>query len=876
MEEVAGSTPASSTTLFANKGGTAENPPLAGRVFFCISTGYLISGGSVTEMTKGYNPHTIEPKWQRRWAEERFYHAPVDPSRRKYYVLEMFPYPSGKLHMGHMRVYSIGDVLARFLRMRGYNVMHPMGWDAFGLPAENAAIDNRVSPDEWTARSIAQMKQQQQRLGVSYDWEKEVNTSSPDYYRWTQWLFLLLYRRGLAYRKKAAVNWCPHCQTVLANEQVEAGLCWRCESEVEFQEREQWFLRITDYAERLLEDLDALEDWPERVKVMQQNWIGRSEGAEIVFRIKEFPEESLPVFTTRPDTLFGVTYMVLAPEHPLVSRLVAGTEKEKEVLDFAARVRRESEIERTSEDAPKIGLFTGRYALNPLNGAAVPILVANYVIMTYGTGAVMGVPAHDERDYQFARSYNLPVKAVIRPPEAEADGGEFALPYTGAGTMINSDGFSGLPNLEGGKRITEKLQERQCGRFKITYRLRDWLISRQRYWGAPIPVIYCDRCGAVPVPEAELPVLLPPAADLSGDRVPPLSRYDSFVNTSCPECGGKARRETDTMDTFMCSSWYFLRFTSPQLQSFPFDREKADYWMPVDQYIGGIEHAVLHLLYARFFTKVLYDAGLVGSAEPFSRLLAQGMVYKDGAKMSKSKGNVVSPDEIVERYGADTGRLFILFASPPEKDLDWNDQGVEGCHRFLRRVWRLVEECRGEQAAAGEPAGKMGKKEREVQRVLHATIKKVTEDIGERFNFNTAISAVMELVNAVYEYRRELAPEKQNRPLVQELLRAVTLLLAPFAPHLAEEAWHSLGYRGSVHQQPWPDYDSAALVVGEVEVVIQINGKVRGRMRVPPGSAEEWLLEEARAQQRIGELLAGKKVLRQIVVPDKLINIVVR
>ncbi len=828
---------------------------------------------------KGYKPQTIEPKWQRRWAAERSYHAPVDPSRQKYYVLEMFPYPSGKLHMGHMRVYSIGDVLARFLRMRGFNVVHPMGWDAFGLPAENAAIENRVSPDRWTAQSIAQMKQQQQRLGVSYDWEREVNTSSPDYYRWTQWLFLLLYRRGLAYRKKAAVNWCPYCQTVLANEQVEAGLCWRCESVVEHQEREQWFLRITDYADRLLSDLDLLEDWPERVKVMQRNWIGRSEGAEIVFRIKDFPGENLPVFTTRPDTLFGVTYMVIAPEHPLVHRLVAGTEKEKEVMDFAARVRRESEIERTSEDSPKIGLFTGRYALNPLNGAAVPILVGNYVIMSYGTGAVMGVPAHDERDFQFARSYDLPVRAVIRPPEAGKGEGtpEFTLPYTGEGVMINSDEFNGLYSADGVGRITEKLREQGCGQFKIGYRLRDWLISRQRYWGAPIPVIYCDRCGIVPVPEEALPVLLPPAADLSGDRVPPLSQYRTFVETSCPECGGAARRETDTMDTFMCSSWYFLRYTSPRLQSFPFDREAADYWMPVDQYIGGIEHAVLHLLYARFFTKVLYDAGLVGVEEPFSRLLAQGMVYKDGAKMSKSKGNVVSPDEIVERYGADTGRLFILFASPPEKDLDWNDQGVEGCHRFLRRVWRLIEECsENEGGASGGITGGLGEAEAELQRVLHGTIRKVTIDIEERFNFNTAISAVMELVNAVYDYRREIAPDEQNRSLLQELLRTLTLLLAPFAPHLAEEAWQTLGCGGSVHQQPWPDFDPKALALEEVEVVIQINGKVRGRMQVPAGAVAEKLLERARGQQRIGELLEGKQVLRQIIVPDKLINIVVR
>ncbi|MGB4371378.1 MAG: leucine--tRNA ligase [Dethiobacteria bacterium] len=826
---------------------------------------------------KGYDPQTIEPKWQQKWAEEQFDHASVDPSRPKYYVLEMFPYPSGKLHMGHMRVYSIGDVLARFLRMRGYNVLHPMGWDAFGLPAENAAIENRVSPDRWTAQSIAQMKQQQQRLGVSYDWEKEINTSSPDYYRWTQWLFLLMYRRGLAYRKRAAVNWCPYCQTVLANEQVEAGLCWRCETEVEHREREQWFLRITDYAERLLNDLALLDEWPERVKVMQQNWIGRSEGAEISFRVKEFPDEEIPVFTTRPDTLFGVTYLVLAAEHPLVSRLVAGTEKEKEVMDFVARVRRETEIERTSEESPKIGLFTGRHALNPLSGEAVPILVANYVIMTYGTGAVMGVPAHDERDFQFARSYNLPVQAVIQPPEMETGGSTADRPYTGEGIMINSGEFNGLSSIDGAKRITEKLQEKGCGQFKTTYRLRDWLISRQRYWGAPIPMIYCDRCGTVPVPEKELPVLLPPAADLSGDRVPPLSHYDSFVKTTCPECGGAAQRETDTMDTFICSSWYFLRYCSPKQTNLPFDREAVNYWMPVDQYIGGIEHAVLHLLYARFFTKVLYDAGLIGVEEPFSRLLAQGMVYKDGAKMSKSKGNVVSPDEIVERYGADTGRLFILFAAPPEKDLDWNEQGVEGCHRFLRRVWHLVEEWRELQpAAAGGGTGKIGPAEAELQRALHGTIKKVTRDIEERFSFNTAISAVMELVNAVYDYRRKTDPEKQNRSLLQETLQSLILLLAPFTPHLAEEAWLALGGRGSVHQQSWPEYDPSAISIEEVEVVIQINGKVRGRMRVPAGTTEENLLKKARGQQRIGELLEGKKVVRRIVVPDKLINIVVR
>ncbi|NLA27595.1 MAG: leucine--tRNA ligase [Firmicutes bacterium] len=826
---------------------------------------------------QGYIPQTIEPKWQKLWEEKQFYRAPLDPSRPKYYVLEMFPYPSGRLHMGHMRVYSIGDVLARFLRMRGYNVIHPMGWDAFGLPAENAAIENSVSPELWTARNVLHMKKQQQRLGVSYDWEKEVNTSSPDYYCWTQWLFLFMYRQGLAYKKRAAVNWCPHCRTVLANEQVEAGRCWRCETVVEHQEREQWFLGITRYAERLLNDLDTLEEWPERVKVMQQNWIGRSEGAEISFPVQELPGEVVRVFTTRADTLFGVTYMVLAPEHPLLLRLVEGTGEEKRIMEFAARARRESELDRTSEEAPKIGLFTGRHAINPLSGEAVPILVANYVIMSYGTGAVMGVPAHDERDYQFARSYNIPVHPVIQftGREGEVAPAEIPdLPYTGEGIMINSGEFNGLPNLEGAKRITEKLRKLGYGNFKVSYRLRDWLISRQRYWGAPIPVIYCDRCGTVPVPEKDLPVLLPPAADLSGDRVPPLSHYPSFVNTTCPECGGKAQRETDTMDTFICSSWYFLRYTSPYHREFPFNKEAADYWMPVDQYIGGIEHAVLHLLYARFFTKVLYDAGLVGVKEPFSRLLAQGMVYKDGAKMSKSKGNVVSPDEIIERYGADTARLFILFAAPPEKDLDWSDQGVEGCHRFLRRVWRLVEECKEFLPASVEEERENSPAEASLWRALHGAIKKVTGDIEKRFNFNTAISAIMELVNAVYDYRRDVSPDKQSYPLLEEALRSLILLLAPFAPHLAGETWEIMGFSGSVHLQQWPEHDPSALTVEEVEVVIQINGRVRGRMQIPTGSGEEEILESAREQQRIEELLEGKEIVRYFVVPDKLVNIV--
>ncbi len=823
-----------------------------------------------------YNATRIEEKWQKLWEEQDSYRSQRDSSKTKYYVLEMFPYPSGKLHMGHMRVYSIGDVLARYLRMRDYNVIHPMGWDAFGLPAENAAIENNVNPAEWTARNIEHMKKQQNRLGVSYDWHREVNTSAPDYYRWSQWLFLLMYKQGLAYKKQSNVNWCETCATVLANEQVEKGLCWRCSTVVENRDLEQWFLRITDYAQRLLNDLDQLPGWPERVKLMQQNWIGRSEGADIAFQLKDFPEEEIRTFTTRPDTLFGVTYMVLAPEHPLVKPLVEGTEREQEVMDFVARTRQESEIDRTSEEAPKIGLFTGRSAINPVNREEVPILVGNYVLMAYGTGAVMGVPAHDHRDFEFAKKYSLPIRVVIQPRDGQELSEEtITEAYVDEGYMFNSGLFNGTDSREGIKKVTEYLEARDLGQFRGTYRIRDWLISRQRYWGAPIPIIYCDQCGTVPVPESDLPVELPLEVELSGNQVPSLAHYDDFVNTKCPECGGAATRETDTMDTFICSSWYFLRFTSPNCDYAPFDTDDAGYWMPVDQYIGGIEHAILHLLYARFFTKVLYDAGMLKVNEPFKRLLAQGMVYKDGAKMSKSKGNVVTPDEIVERFGADTGRLFILFASPPEKDLDWNDQGVEGCHRFLRRVYRLVAESTGEIGVEAGTAEK-GEHEAELQRSLHGAIKKVSVDIEERFNFNTAISAIMELVNSIYAYRQAVEKDNCNREVLEETLEKMVILLAPFAPHLAEEAWEMLGREGSVHRQHWPAYDPDMLEVDQVEVVIQINGKVRGRITVPTDCPEDRLLEEARSSDRIGELLDGKEIVKIITVPNKLVNIVSR
>jgi len=822
---------------------------------------------------QSYNPGEIEEKWQRFWAENGFYRSEAEGVKPKYYVLEMFPYPSGKLHMGHMRVYSIGDVLARFLRMRGYNVIHPMGWDAFGLPAENAAIEHRVSPAEWTTKNIAHMKKQQDRLGVSYDWEREVTTCRPDYYRWTQWLFLLMYKRGLAYKKRAAVNWCPDCATVLANEQVEGGCCWRCAAQVEAKELDQWFLRITDYAEHLLNDLALLEGWPERVKVMQQNWIGRSEGAEVIFKIKELPGEEIRTFTTRPDTLYGATYMVLAPEHPLLQHLAAGTGQNQAVTEFIERIRRESEIERTSEEALKIGIFTGRHAINPISGEILPILVGNYVLMGYGTGAVMGVPAHDQRDFLFARRYGLPVRVVIQPAGEKLCGDTMSEAYAGEGTMVNSGPFDGLPSSEGIKRVTARLKEQGSGDFTVTYRLRDWLISRQRYWGAPIPIVYCDHCGSVPVPAGDLPVELPLHVELSGNRVPSLAQYETFVRTTCPVCGRPARRETDTMDTFICSSWYFMRYADPKNDQAVFDPAAVNYWMPVDQYIGGIEHAVLHLLYARFFTKVLHDAGLLQVREPFTRLLAQGMVYKDGAKMSKSKGNVVSPDEIVERYGADTGRLFILFAAPPEKDLDWSDQGVEGCHRFLRRVWRLVEEI-SQQTDRGSL--EVGLAEAALNRAVHSAVKKVTEDIQDRFNFNTAISAIMELVNAVFAYRRQAEPANQHRGILKEAVLKLLLLLAPFAPHLAEEAWQMLGQDTSVHRRPWPSFDTAALIQKEVEVVVQINGKARGRITVPAGLPAGELTEEACAHERIAALLRGQEITRAVAVPDKLVNIVVR
>lgn len=824
-----------------------------------------------------YNFKTVESEWQKDWAEKELYRVEIDPRRPKYYCLEMFPYPSGTLHMGHLRVYTIGDLLARFKRMKGFNVLHPMGWDAFGLPAENAAIEHGIHPATWTARNIANIKRQMQALGVSYDWRREVNTCQPDYYRWTQWLFLLFYRRGLAYRKKAAVNWCPACATVLANEQVEDGRCWRCDSVVTRKELEQWFLRITAYADRLLQDLALLDRWPERVRVMQENWIGRSEGVEADFKA-EATGETITVFTTRADTLFGVTYMVLAPEHPLVERLVAGTPYETPVKEFVERTRTLGELARTSLETEKEGLFTGTYAINPVNGERVPIWVANYVLMEYGTGAVMGVPAHDQRDFEFAVKYGLPIRIVIQRPDGGLKLEEMTEAYVDPGVMVNSGPFDGLDSREGIQKVADYLEATGKGRRTVNYRIRDWLISRQRYWGAPIPIVYCQDCGTVPVPEDRLPVLLPPDVEFLPGGPSPLARAEEFVKTTCPSCGGPARRETDTMDTFICSSWYFLRYASPREMAAPFTREEVNYWMPVDQYVGGIEHAVLHLLYSRFFTKVLHDAGLVEAVEPFSSLLAQGMVTKDGAKMSKSKGNVVSPDEIMETYGADAARLFILFAAPPERDLDWSDRGIQGAARFLQRVWRLMAHYRdrlGRDGPAPLADTALAGRERELRRLIHRTAKKVTEDIEGRFNFNTAISAIMELVNALYLYREEAAG-RENLAVVKEALEKATLMLAPMVPHLAEELWRALGNRESVHLQAWPEFDPEAARAEEVTVVIQVNGRVRDRIQVPLGLGEEALRDAVLSQEKVRAHLAGRKVVKVITVPDKLVNVVAR
>lgn len=824
-----------------------------------------------------YNFRVIEKKWQERWEQEGTFRVSEDLIAPKYYCLEMFPYPSGNLHMGHVRNYAIGDVVARFYCMQGYRVLHPMGWDAFGLPAENAAIKHGIHPVEWTWDNINNMRRQLKELGVSYDWSREIATCHPDYYQWTQWFFLQFYRKGLAYRKRAAVNWCSTCATVLANEQVVNGNCERCETEVTKKDLEQWFFRITAYAERLLKDLEKLTGWPEKVRIMQENWIGKSTGVEIRFRTEGGTE--LPVFTTRPDTVYGVTYLVLAPEHPFVERLLENCLKAGQIRDFVNKVRLQSEIIRTSPEGEKEGVFTGAYAVNPLSGERIPIWVADYVLMEYGAGAVMGVPAHDQRDLEFARKYGLPVKVVIQPLGQDLDPATMEEAYVDPGLMINSGPFDGIDSEVAKVKISAWIEEKGLGQQRVNYRLRDWLVSRQRYWGVPIPVIYCPNCGVVPVSEEGLPVLLPLDVEFRPTGESPLVKAEEFIRTGCPSCGASARRETDTLDTFVCSSWYFLRYCSPRETECAFDETKVRYWMPVDQYIGGVEHAILHLLYARFFTKVLYDLGLVSIDEPFINLLTQGMVLKDGAKMSKSRGNVVSPEEIVENYGADTARLFILFAAPPERDLDWSDQGVEGAYRFLNRVWRLVIGVASEVKEASSTALKseaLSAEDRSLRRATHRAIQKVTEDIKTRFNFNTAVSAIMELVNALYHYVDQASPEQRNKSVLREGIINLLFLLSPFTPHLVEELWEVLGQSGSIHAQKWPTYDPAALVTEKITVVVQINGRVRDRLQVPAGISAEEMKQTVLTQPRVQELLRDKELLKVVCVPGRLVNLVVK
>ncbi len=823
-------------------------------------------------MEEKYLPSRVEEKWQEFWEADKSFKAIEDRTKEKYYLLEMFPYPSGRIHMGHVRNYSIGDVIARYKRMKGFNVLHPMGWDAFGMPAENAAIQNKSHPAKWTYENIAYMRGQLKRLGLSYDWDRELATCNVEYYKWEQLIFLQMYEKGLAYKKVSSVNWCPKCETVLANEQVEDGCCWRCDSTVEQKELEQWSFRITDYAEELLEHTYKLPGWPERVLTMQRNWIGRSTGCEIDFPI-EGHLAPIKVFTTRQDTLFGATFMSLAPEHPMALELTT-PENMAAVTAFIEKVKKTDRIKRTAEDFEKEGVFTGSYCINPVTNRRMPVYLANFVLTDYGTGAVMVVPTHDQRDFEFARKYGIPMVVVIQPGGESLDPQTMTEAFTAEGIMVNSGSFDGLKSGAAKEHIADYLEKEGIGKKTVNYRLRDWGISRQRYWGNPIPMIYCDLCGVVPVPETDLPVVLPMDATFTGEGGNPLAKVDAFVNATCPQCGGAARRETDTMDTFVESSWYFLRYCCPDFVSGPLDKEKTEYWMSVDQYIGGIEHAVMHLLYARFFTKVLRDLGYCDIDEPFTNLLTQGMVIKDGSKMSKSKGNVVDPNALIEKYGADTARLFSLFAAPPEKDLDWSDQGVDGSFRFLNRVWKLVYDALPVIGNAGalDPARLTGEG-KGLRRQVHKTIRKVTEDIEERFHFNTAIAAVMELVNTIQSFEPKNVP--QNAPVVKEAIESVVMLLAPFVPHFTEELWSQLGNDNTLELAGWPAFDAAAAIDEELLVVVQVNGKLRGKLTVAAAASEDDVKGAALADERIKPFIEGKGVKKIVYVPGKLVNIVV-
>ena len=803
-----------------------------------------------------YDFKKIEQKWQKIWTENDQYKTDTtDSSKPNYYTLEMFPYPSGNIHMGHVRNYSIGDVVARFKKMEGYNVLHPMGWDSFGLPAENAAIKHGVHPHKWTMANIEDMKGQLKLLGLSYDWEREVATSTPEYYKFTQEIFLKFLEAGLAYKKKSFVNWCPSCETVLANEQVVQGQCERCDAVVVKKDLEEWYFKTTAFAEELLQDLDTLDGWPEKVKTMQRNWIGKSNGAELIFDI-DGTDKSMTVYTTRPDTTYGVTFMVLAPESDLVQELVKGTEYEADVNAFIQKMHTKTEIERTASDVEKEGMFIGKYVINPVNGKKIPVWIANYVLADYGTGAIMAVPAHDDRDRDFAEKFNLDIIPVIDEDNK----------------MINSEEFNGMDASEAFEGIVEKLAKENRGKKTVNYRLRDWLLSRQRYWGCPIPVVYCDDCGIVPVDKKDLPVLLPTDVEFTGKGESPLTTSKEFATTACPCCGKEARREVDTMDTFVDSSWYFLRYIDPKNTVEPFSKEMVNKWMPVDQYIGGVEHAIMHLLYSRFFVKAFKSMGMVDFDEPFKNLLTQGMVLMDGSKMSKSKGNTVSPIEIINKYGADTARLFVLFAAPPERDLDWSEQGVEGCFRFLNRVYRLVDEL-AEVAKTNAEVKAVTKEDKAMRLVIHSTLKKVTADLSEKFGFNTAIAALMELINEMYKYK-EL--DTRNDGIIREGIETIVTILAPFTPHIGEELWTMIGKEGSVFNISWPKYDESALVQDEVEVIVQVNGKLRDKISMDANIAREDMEKIALESEKVKAAIEGKNVVKVIAVPKKLVNIVVK
>lgn len=850
-----------------------------------------------------YDASKIENKWQKNWEENKVFKVTYDKNKPKYYCLEMFPYPSGKIHMGHVRNYAIGDVVARFKKMKGFNVLHPMGWDAFGLPAENAAIKNKIHPAKWTYSNIDYMKSQLKQLGLSYDWDRELATCDPEYYKWEQLVFLKMYEKGLIYRKKSMVNWCEDCNTVLANEQVEDGKCWRCSNSVTMKEVNGWFFKITDYAEELLEYTYKLNGWPEKVLTMQRNWIGKSYGAEIDFEVKGF-DKKITVFTTRPDTLYGATFMLLAPEHQMAKELIKDTEYEEEGLQFINSILKEDKISRAADNKEKKGFFTGRYVYNPLTKKEIPVFIANYILMDYGTGAVMAVPAHDQRDFEFARKYNLDIIVVINPEGGSLNPSEMQEAYTGSGVMVNSDKFDGMSNEEAKEKITEFLEEENIGKKSVNYRLRDWGISRQRYWGAPIPIIHCKKCGIVPVPESDLPVRLPLDVEFTGSGNP-LETSSEFKHVKCPLCGIDAERETDTMDTFVESSWYFLRYCSPKSDTNIFDKAEAEYWMNVDQYIGGIEHAVMHLLYARFFTKVLRDLGYINIDEPFERLLTQGMVCKetyhckkDGwlfpeevegnkcklcggeitigrvEKMSKSKKNVVDPDALIKKYGADTARLFSLFAAPPEKDLEWSEQGVEGCYRFLNRVFRLFSnnlDLLKQEFNAADDGSKLAK---EILYYMNFTIKKVTSDI-EKFQFNTAVAAIMELTNNLYLIESKLSTDYEKM-LFKDCLLNMVKLLTPFTPHMCEELWQLVGKSGFVSQESWPIYEEKYTVKDEVTLAVQVNGKVRAEITLPREVDKDTAINAAKSNEKILSYIEGKNIVKEIYVPQKLISIVVK